>query len=64
MPHKSPKCLWCGKPARIKFCCNAHKDKWHNAHNPRGIGIRPARSPDDDIHPFDPEAFGGSYHNE
>jgi len=33
------KCLWCGKKlpkGRNKFCCNKHKDKWHNSHNPRG----------------------------
>jgi hypothetical protein len=26
------KCLLkgCNKPARRKFCCNKHKDRWHN----------------------------------
>lgn len=26
----------CNKPARRRFCCNAHKDRYHNLHNPRG----------------------------
>lgn len=31
------RCLWCGKETkRPKFCCNKHKDRWHNTHNPRG----------------------------
>ena len=32
------KCKYCGKETnRPKFCCNKHKDKFHNEHNPRGI---------------------------
>ena len=33
------RCLFCGcriKKPKKKFCCNAHKDKYHNEHNPRG----------------------------
>ena len=31
-------CLYCGKKTnRRKFCCNKHKDRFHNEHNPRGI---------------------------
>jgi len=30
----------CDKPARRKFCCNDHKDKFHNRNNPRGFGAR------------------------
>lgn len=26
----------CNRKARRKFCCNKHKDKYHNRHNPRG----------------------------
>ena len=26
----------CNKKARRKFCCNKHKDRYHNIHNPRG----------------------------
>lgn len=63
-------CLYCGgKTNRPKFCCNKHKDKWHNKHNPRGyyayrenktfesIGhkIDPI---EDSIHPLDPDALG------
>lgn len=32
-------CDWCGKPlpkGRRRFCCNKHKDRYHNYHNPRG----------------------------
>jgi hypothetical protein len=34
------RCLLCGgkiRPPKKKFCCNKHKDRWHNIHNPRGI---------------------------
>ena len=27
----------CNNDARIRFCCNKHKDRYHNTHNPRGI---------------------------
>ena len=33
------RCWYCGckiKPPKKKFCCNKHKDKFHNEHNPRG----------------------------
>lgn len=35
------KCEWCGTPLsgrRIRFCCNKHKDQFHNKTNPRGYG--------------------------
>ena len=55
----------CNKPARRKFCCNKHKDKWHNLHNPRGkfAHLNPANMSDDDYyyattHPFSSEALG------
>ena len=34
------RCDYCGKklrPPRKRFCCNKHKDRYHNEHNPRGI---------------------------
>jgi len=34
------RCKLCGKKLtgkRRKFCCNKHKDRYHNIHNPRGI---------------------------
>ena len=33
------RCDWCGKKLtgkRKRFCCNRHKDKFHNHNNPRG----------------------------
>jgi len=24
------------KPPKRRFCCNKHKDRYHNIHNPRG----------------------------
>lgn len=31
-------CAYCGKKTdRPKFCCNKHKDRFHNENNPRGI---------------------------
>lgn len=26
----------CNQPARRRFCCNKHKDRYHNLNNPRG----------------------------
>lgn len=37
----------CDKPARRKFCCNDHKDKFHNRNNPRGYGARSNHHPRD-----------------
>ena len=55
----------CNKPARRKFCCNKHKDKYHNRHNPRGIfaHLNPVNQTDDDYydsitHPFSSDALG------
>ncbi len=57
----------CHKKARIKFCSNRHKDRYHNIHNPRGIyaHLHPDNQTADDlmdqvhdeIHPFSSEAF-------
>ena len=35
-------CAYCDEPLgprKRKFCCNEHKDKYHNTHNPRGYGL-------------------------
>jgi len=50
----------CTKPARIRFCSNKCKDRYHNLHNPRGIF---AHLKDDeyehyDDHPFSSEGLG------
>ena len=67
------RCLLCNNKlskGRKKFCCNRHKDRFHNIHNPRGKFAHLAHSEissesiENEVHPFDPEAFGGSYHNE
>ena len=50
----------CNKKARKKFCCNKHKDRFHNLHNPRGY-FSP-RNDDyksfEDDHPLSMEAIG------
>ena len=63
-------CLYCGKETnRPKFCCNKHKDKYHNIHNPRGFyapvthdnieSIGHKIDPiEDSMHPQDPDALG------
>jgi len=47
-----------------KFCCNKHKDKYHNIHNPRGYyrdskrySIEP-NDIEDTMHTQDPDALG------
>ena len=65
------RCDLCGgkiKPPKKRFCCNKHKDRYHNIHNPRGkfAHLHPDNmSPDelmdsihDEIHPYSSEAFG------
>jgi len=67
------KCLLCGsKTNRPKFCCNKHKDRFHNLHNPRGIYAHLANTRketietlgekfdpiEDSIHPLDSDALG------
>ena len=62
------KCLQCGRKLaanRRKFCCNKHKDRYHNTHNPRGMFAHLAgrdnldyRSIDSELHPFDSDALG------
>lgn len=51
-------CLWCGKKLkgnRRKFCCNKHKDRWHNVHNPRGYSrdVNPLRVRDCEVTEWD-----------
>lgn len=62
-------CDWCGKELpknKKRFCCNKHKDQYHNHHNPRGIyaHLNPKNKDCDafievesDIHPFSEEAL-------
>jgi len=51
----------CDKEARQKFCCNKHKDQWHNWNNPRGKFAH-LKDLKDDLeyadHPFSSEALG------
>jgi hypothetical protein len=62
------KCLLCGNKlpkGRNKFCCNKHKDRYHNIHNPRGFCARskvdyfdlPVNM-QDDSHSFEEEEMG------
>ena len=53
----------CNKPARRRFCSDAHKDKYHNRHNPRGKFAHLREKDDfdyyhDSLHPFSGEALG------
>ena len=53
----------CNKKARRKFCCNKHKDRYHNRHNPRGIfeHLHPKYKDwrdDENEHPYSSEALG------
>ena len=61
----------CGKklkPPKRKFCCNRHKDRYHNINNPRGYyahlnvnNMPPQEEIDlyhDSVHPFSQEALG------
>ena len=60
------KCDYCGKKlpkGRRRFCCNKHKDKYHNKTNPRGIyahlaGVDESYRDYEDYHPFSSEALG------
>jgi hypothetical protein len=36
----------CNNLARKKFCCNKHKDRYHNKHNPRGMYAHLSRKSD------------------
>jgi len=56
-------CIYCGrpiKPPKKKFCCNKHKDKYHNEHNPRGmfVHLHPDRIEIDEDHPFSGDGIG------
>jgi hypothetical protein len=62
---KMSRCLYCGnKTNRPKFCCNRHKDKYHNEHNPRGrfAHLKAEDKIDwqeiDDNHSFEEECMG------
>lgn len=52
----------CHKKARIKFCSDKHKDRYHNLKNPRGFyaHLYPNNKKDKDPleHPFSSEALG------
>ena len=52
----------CNKKARRRFCCNRHKDRYHNLNNPRGRYAHLADKDDldveDDMHPFDSYSLG------
>ena len=56
------RCLLCGKKTkRPKFCCNKHKDRFHNIHNPRGKFAHLKNTPEhieDTMHPQDSYALG------
>ena len=65
------KCLYCGKKIKSpkrKFCCNRHKDKYHNQINPRGYYSEHSGSDyslysmegkvEDSMHPQDPYCLG------
>jgi len=61
------KCLLdgCDNQARRKFCCDKHKDRYHNLNNPRGkyAHLNDRGLSDDEhyyrtTHPFDAEALG------
>ena len=57
-------CPGCTKPARIRFCSNKCKDRYHNLHNPRGkFAHLKDLDPEDDFdnyyeHPFSSEGLG------
>lgn len=74
MKCQLPGCGVILKPPKRKFCCNKHKDRYHNINNPRGIYAH-LRVPDaidhpdaaaEDLedyyyatsHPFDSDALG------
>ncbi len=60
------KCLECGKKTdRPKFCCNKHKDRYHNRNNPRGYYKHlqendndTVESIEDSMHPLDSHSLG------
>ena len=58
------KCDLCDKELpknKKRFCCNQHKDRYHNHHNPRGMyaPLNTHREIESDIHPFSEEALQG-----
>lgn len=55
-------CIYCGRKIespKKKFCCNKHKDKYHNEINPRGkfAYLNPLNT-DEYEHPFSSEGLG------
>ncbi len=60
---KKCECPGCNNKARIRFCSNACKDRYHNIHNPRGkfAHLNPLSEefdPESDMHPFSSEGLG------
>lgn len=65
-----PSCDYCKKKlpkGRRRFCCDKHKDRYHNETNPRGIyahlatieSVGEEYDPiEDSMHPGDPYALG------
>lgn len=56
-------CLYCNrkiKPPKKKFCCNKHKDKYHNETNPRGkfAHLHPDNIDYSEEHPFSEDGLG------
>ena len=58
----------CNKKARRSFCCNKHKDRYHNLNNPRGRYAHLAEGMQKDgVHPIDyghPFASGDEGHGQ
>ena len=55
----------CNKKARRRFCCNKHKDRYHNIHNPRGKfahlhpdNIDNIEYYNNSLHPYSSESLG------
>lgn len=58
---ESRTCWFCEKKLsgnRKKFCCNEHKDRWHNIHNPRGYCADQNDLSDDSDHPYSSYSLG------
>ena len=57
-----PECNKKLKPPKRKFCCNKHKDRYNNIHNPRGyyahLNIDNMDAHDEMEHPFSSDALG------
>jgi len=58
-------CDWCGRTigsTRKRFCCNSHKDKWHNRARMNQTDWDDAEKlqeeVENDMHPFDSYSLG------